>query len=85
MALRRDHEDALLREATAGETQQTRPHLLRQRGRARGVEAELHRGLDLVDVLSAGAGGAQEALLYFPLVEGNHVRDADHARDYTTA
>ena len=50
-----------------------------------GVEAELHRGLDLVDVLPARTRGAQEPLLDLALVERNHIRDADHGPDYTTA
>src|SRR5690606_41244062 len=38
-------------------------HLVRQAGRVGRVEAELHGGGDLVDVLAAGAGRADELLL----------------------
>ena len=57
-------------DATAAEPQQ--PGLDRRR-QARGgdVDAQLHRGRDLVDVLTARAGGADEPLLEIALVQHN--------------
>src|ERR1700694_419636 len=42
------------------------------------VESQLHRGGDLVDVLPAGTGGADEALLDLVVVESDAGGDADH-------
>ena len=50
-----------LGEPAAGEPHQPRAHVVRQRRRAAHVEAQLHRGRELVDVLPARPGGADEA------------------------
>src|SRR5262249_24136424 len=78
MALRIDHQHALAREATAGKPRQPPPNRV---GRARlvDVEAKLHRGRDLVDVLPAGSRGPQEALLDVALVDQEAGGDANHA------
>jgi hypothetical protein len=55
--------------------QQPRPDFVRQRRRRRQVEAQLHRGGHLVDVLAAGAAGAHEALHQFGLRNGQCRRD----------
>ena len=46
--------------------------------RARRVEAELHRGGDLVDVLAAGAAGANKDLFDLVLVDRETVGDRYH-------
>ena len=46
-------------------------HVVRQRRRAAHVEAQLHRGRELVDVLPAGTGGAHEALLDLAVVDAD--------------
>jgi hypothetical protein len=64
-----DHDDAVLGQAAAGEARRPLAHLRRQ-GRGTGeVEAQLHRGRELVDVLSAGAGGADKAFLDLAVIE----------------
>ena len=42
------------------------------------VEAQLHGGRELVDILPAGAGGADEAFRELVLVNRDMVGDADH-------
>ena len=44
-----------------------------------GIEAELDRGGDLVDVLSARAAGANEDLFDLVLVDRDAVGDRDHS------
>src|SRR5262249_43899223 len=78
VALRGDHEHARLGEAAAGDAREPRPHVLAQARRAAHVEAKLDRARELVDVLSARAGGADEALLELILVDADGVGDADH-------
>src|SRR5690606_28845322 len=65
-ARRLDDDDALLGRALSGELQHVGAHTLGKAGRAGGVEAKLHGGRNLVDVLPAGAGSADEA--FFQLV-----------------
>src|SRR5262249_12281013 len=43
------------------------------------VESQLHRGRELVDVLPARTGGADEALDELALLDRDVVGDADHA------
>src|SRR5688572_1342991 len=54
--------------AAAGEASKAFLHLIGQR-RGADIEAQLHRRRDFVDVLAAGARGANEALLYVLLVQ----------------
>src|SRR3954447_25113208 len=72
-----DHQDAFGREPLAGERDQPRLHLGRQR-RPVDVEPQLHRRRHLVDVLSARTRGADEALLDLALVERQRRRDLQH-------
>src|SRR5262249_6387047 len=78
VVLRRDHQHAVAREPSAREPLEPRAHLVGERGRTAHVEAQLHRGRELVDVLPARAGGADEALDELALVERDMVGDADH-------
>src|SRR6266566_2864759 len=78
VALCRDHQHAFLRQATAGEPREAHPHRLGQRTRMAQIEAELHRAGHLVDVLAAGARGADEAFFQLALVQGEVVADRDH-------
>src|SRR5262245_19870000 len=79
VALRLDHQHALAGEPSAGEPLEPRTHLGGQARRAAHVEAQLDRGRDLVDVLPARAGGADEALLELALVDLDSTADAYHA------
>ncbi len=72
------HQHAVLGQAPAGEPHQPHRHVVRQRRRMPHVEAELHRGRELVDVLPAGPRRAHEAFLEFGLVDADLVGDADH-------
>src|SRR5690606_19295606 len=58
-----DDDDAVLGGALPRELERAFAHPFRQAGRVGRVEAELHGGGDLVDVLAAGAGRADELLL----------------------
>ena len=49
------------------------------------IEAELDRGGDLVDVLSAGAAGADKNLFDFILVDRDAVGDPDHSPEAVSA
>src|SRR5690606_15465743 len=60
-ALRLQHQHAIVGDAAVALGQQPFAHRFGQRRRARHVEAQLHRGGDLVDVLTARAAGADEA------------------------
>src|SRR5690606_7748957 len=60
-ALGLDHQHALVGQAPVAAGQQALAHRLGQRRRVGHVEAQLDRGRDLVDVLAAGAAGADEA------------------------
>ena len=55
---------------------QTRP--LVEARRARRIKAKLYRGRDFVDVLPAGAGGADKTLFDLALVKRDAVGDTDH-------
>ncbi len=50
----------------------------RQGHGVREIEAQLHRGRDLVDVLSAGAGGADKAFLDLAVIEDDIAYYRDH-------
>src|SRR5262249_34389362 len=78
VALRGDDEHAVERHPPAGEAGQPQPHVLAQIRRAAHVEAKLHRARELVDVLAARTGSADEALLELVLVDADRVGDADH-------
>src|SRR5579862_9913237 len=68
-ALGMDDDDAVLGHALAGKALQPGAGVLRQHHAAR-VEAQLGRGRELVDILPAGAGGADKADLEIVLVDG---------------
>ena len=80
VALRGDDEHALAGEAVAGEPLEPRAHAVGQRRRMAHVEAQLHRAGDLVDVLPARPGGADEALRKLAFVDADAVGDADHGQ-----
>jgi hypothetical protein len=75
VAPRDDEHAAVVVETLAGERTQARLDALVQGGRVQEIEAQLDGGGDLVDVLAAGPGGADEADLEVA------VRDLD-ARNY---
>ena len=64
--------------AFIGMTAQGRASLRRQRGAA-DVEAQLHRGRELIDVLPARTGRADETFLDVALVDRDGAGDADHS------
>jgi disulfide bond formation protein DsbB len=80
-ALRGDGDHALARSAAAGKCYQPRPYVVGQRRRMRGVEPQLYCGGDLVDVLTAGAGGAHELLFEFGILQSDVARDANHGHE----
>ena len=67
MPLRRDQQCSLLREPLAGELTQSHLHVIRQPGGG-GIEPQLHRRRDLVDVLPAGSRRTDETFADRPLV-----------------
>src|SRR5215831_17116698 len=75
--LRLDHDHAVLGHALAGEPGKARRRVMRQRDAAC-IETQLRRGRDLVDVLPAGSGGADEADLDVVLVEEEIAGDPQH-------
>ena len=54
------------------------PYSFRQRRRSAHVEAQLHRRGDLVHVLPAGAGGADEPLHHLVVLQRDAWRNLDH-------
>src|SRR5262245_11370889 len=78
VALRRDDEHAIVGEPAAGQPFEPRAHRIGQRWRVAHVEAQLHGGRHLVDVLPARTRGADETLLDPALVDGDRIGDADH-------
>src|SRR5215471_2929876 len=77
MALRGDDQHAVAGEALAGKPLEPRAHPVGQARRAAHVEAQLHRGGELVDVLPAGPRGADKAFLELALVDLDSA-DPDH-------
>ncbi|MCU1328921.1 MAG: hypothetical protein JWN34_4291 [Bryobacterales bacterium] len=61
----RDDENAVLRDAIAGQCEEALPYVLWKRRRLTDVEAQLDGGGNLVDVLAARPGGANERLGQF--------------------
>jgi hypothetical protein len=61
-----------------GNQAQSRANSVVEARRAGGVEAELDRRGDFIDVLPTGATGAQENLLDLALVDRNALGDRDH-------
>src|SRR6056297_45035 len=72
-------ERALLGPAAAREPFEPGLDRAGQVGGALGLEAQLDRARHLVDVLPAGAGGADELLGQFPILYGDLVGDPQHA------
>ena len=60
---------------------QSPAHRLRQRRAVAHVKTQLDGRLQLVDILAARAGGAQEALLDFPVFESDLGIDANHGAE----
>src|SRR6516225_4813190 len=75
---RHDDENAVGGHPPSGEQAQSGSRRFVEARRAEGIEAELDRGGDLVDVLSAGAAGANEDLFDLVLVDRDAVGDRDH-------
>ena len=75
MPLRCDDEHAILGQPASGKPLQPRAYRVGEAGRPADVEPQLHRGLDLLDILSTGARRAQKILVQFTLVERNASRD----------
>ncbi len=71
-----DSNAVVSRHAVPGARDQPLLHLGRER-RGANVEAQLDRGRDLIDVLTAGARGADEPLLDVAVVEDESVSDSD--------
>src|SRR5215831_959554 len=78
VALGVDHDHALAGEASAGEPLEPRAHVVGKARRAARVEAKLHRARELVDILPAGTGRADEMLLELALADADRRSDADH-------
>ena len=68
-ALGGDDEHAVIGQPLAGQPLQPLLHVLGKDGECAHVEAQLHGGLHLVDVLPAGTRGADEAFLKFVFVD----------------
>src|SRR5205085_2457612 len=78
MALCGDDEHAVAGETVARKPLEPHAHTVWQRGRMAHVETQLHRAGDLVDVLPARPGGADEAFRKLGLVDADAVGDVDH-------
>jgi len=75
---RHDDENAIGGHPPPGEQTQSGSRRVVEVRRVEGIEAELDGGGDLVDVLSAGAAGANEDLFDLVLVDRDAVGDRDH-------
>ena len=75
---RHDDENAICGHSPSGEQAQSGSRRVVEARRVEGIEAELDGGGDLVDVLSAGAAGANEDLFDLVLVDRDAVGDRDH-------
>ncbi len=73
-----DGHDAIVRYPVTRQLGHPSTDVFRQRRRAAGVEAELHRGRYFVDVLTAWASRAYELHLELGLVDGEVFGDVDH-------
>ena len=82
VALRGDRDDSVTARPAAGQPDEARAHVFGQGGRARGIEAQLHGGRDLVDVLAAGPRRAYERNGYFVVPYLDSGRYPDHADEY---
>src|SRR5690606_34078379 len=77
-ALGGDDQHPLLGQAPPGEPLEPLPYRLRQARRALDIEAQLNRGRDLIDLLTAGPAGTQEVLLNLLFLNGEAVSDGYH-------
>src|SRR5665213_1110476 len=77
-ALRRDHDNTVLRHPPPSPGFEAAPHALVQVWRCIDREAQLNRARHLVDVLAARAARPDELLLDLALVQGDGVGDSDH-------
>lgn len=75
-----DDDDAILGHPLTGEPGQARFEIIGQRGRPQGIEPQLHRGLDLVDVLPTGAGSPDEIKNDLLLGDRYGAGDAQHGQ-----
>lgn len=75
---RHDDENAIGGHPPSGDQPQSGTRRFVEARRVEGIEAELDRGGDLVDVLSAGAAGANEDLFDRVLVDRDAVGDRYH-------
>ena len=74
----RDDDDPILGHPLPGKPRQPRLQIVRQGGRRQGVEAELHRRLHLVHVLTARAGSPDEVENDLLLGDRDGTGDAQH-------
>src|SRR5215831_7417840 len=81
VTLSRDDQYTVAGQPPAGEPLQPRPHLMGKRRRMAHVEAQLHRGGELIDILPAGTGRADEAFRYLAVVDRDVVVVAEHDSD----
>lgn len=79
-APRGEDEDTVLGEPVTGKLREPRAHILGQGWRAAHIEAKLHGGGELVDILSARSAGPQKALFKLTLVKGKGACDLNHRR-----
>src|SRR5579862_1167288 len=78
VALRDDDKHTFIGQPRAREPLQPIAHIVWEGRRVPYVEAKLHRGGKLVDVLPTRARGAHETLVDFALVDGNVGGDMNH-------
>jgi len=77
-ALRDNHDLPLARQAAPGEAGDALLDLRRQRRRAEEVEAQLDGARQFIDVLATRAGGADEVLFEFAVVDAQVRRNRQH-------
>jgi len=74
-----DRENTCVAHPSAGEANQSPFDGCRHGSRAPDVEPQLDGGCDLVDLLTTGTGGTDEAFLELRIVEADAWGDGDHA------
>lgn len=81
MTLRSDDDNTIVGQSLPGELFEPRPNRIGQVRRSPCIEAKLDRGLDLLDVLAAGAGGPHERFMQLVLVQGDPRGNRDQGDD----
>ena len=76
----RDDQHAIAGHSSSGQSLKALLNILWYGSRMAYVEAKLHRGRDLVDVLTTGPRRANENFLDVTLVDGDGWTDTDHGR-----